>query len=208
MAIAPTLQKPRFDQERRPILWTREDAEKLAELGMIPERYELIEGVLYKPARIMPQERYVANTILKIFDSIFGLEYLLHRMPVTLTLPHTNDGDLEPDITVLNRREKEFISSDPTANDILMCVEVAYTSLTEDTTRKAIIYAQNGIAEYWIADVKKRQIIVHREPTSDGYHQIKIYTEKEAIAPLVRPEALISVGELVPVTETPTEQPQ
>ena len=70
----------------------------------------------------------------------------MDQQPVTLGLPHENDGDLEPDITVLHRPEQDFVNGDASASDIVMCVEISYTTLTEDTTRKATIYAQNGIA--------------------------------------------------------------
>jgi len=190
--------------ERCLVRWTREDAEKLADLGLIPERYELVEGVIYSKMGQKPPHRIVLNEIYRWLASVFGLKFLLGQQPITLDLPHENDGDLEPDITVLNRPEPEFKASDPTSTDIVLCVEIAYTSLSEDTTRKAGIYAQNGIAEYWIADVKKRQMIVHREPASDGYHLIKIYTADETLSLISRPDASISVSELIPDTETAT----
>jgi Uma2 family endonuclease len=38
-----------------------------------------------------------------------------------------------------------------------------------DTGRKAQLYADAGIAEYWVVDVNAEQVIIHHQPSPDGY---------------------------------------
>jgi Uma2 family endonuclease len=47
-------------------------------------------------------------------------------------------------------------------------IEVADASLAFDKGQKLTAYAAEGIAEYWIVDVIRRQIEVHRHPESDA----------------------------------------
>ena len=50
--------------------------------------------------------------------------------------------------------------------DVLLLVEVADSSLIYDQTDKRDAYARNGIAEYWLVDLTRNQLIVFRD--SDG----------------------------------------
>ncbi len=52
---------------------------------------------------------------------------------------------------------------------VRLAVEVADSSLGDDLGAKLIDYAQTGLAEYWVADVKSRTIFQHRDPGATGY---------------------------------------
>ena len=54
----------------------------------------------------------------------------------------------------------------PTA--ALLVVEVADSSLAYDRGRKARVYARNGIADYWILNLRDWMLEVHREPQGDA----------------------------------------
>ena len=47
------------------------------------------------------------------------------------------------------------------------------TSLRMDLGPKARIYATAGIPEYWVLDVKRREIVVHREPSGSRYESVE-----------------------------------
>jgi Uma2 family endonuclease len=66
---------------------------------------------------------------------------------------------------------------------------VADTTLDFDTTTKAGLYARAGIADYWVLDVNKRRIIVHREPMGGKYCSLAVYEAEEAVSPLAAPGA-------------------
>lgn len=76
-----------------------------------------------------------------------------------------------------------------------MLVEISESSLTKDLGQKKPIYAIAGIEEYWILDLKKRQLIVFRNPQGDDYELRQELTES-AIAPLAFPDIEISLRQL------------
>lgn len=55
----------------------------------------------------------------------------------------------------------------------LLVIEVARSSRRLDLGRKAAIYAEGGVPEYWALDVEQRELVVHSEPTSDGYASVR-----------------------------------
>jgi Uma2 family endonuclease len=53
------------------------------------------------------------------------------------------------------------------------------TSLRIDLVRKARIYATGNVPEYWVLDVNRRALIVHREPVDGCYTDIRTLGEDE-----------------------------
>ena len=106
------------------------------------------------------------------------LEHLLHEnrpkgLRVRTQLPIAPDDDEsepEPDFALVPEGTQRDGSDATTA---LLAIEVANTSLRDDLQRKARIYARAGIPEYWVVDVKKRELIVHRSPSGERYRSVK-----------------------------------
>lgn len=61
----------------------------------------------------------------------------------------------EPDIAVTAEPEGEGLIP---LSSLALIVEVADTTLRTDLGRKAKIYAREGVAEYWVVDVRKALI--------------------------------------------------
>jgi hypothetical protein len=74
-------------------------------------------------------------------------------------------GEPEPDLAVVRGSARDFGNRHPNSGDIAVVIEVAYHTLRNDRTRKLRTYARNGVAVYWIVDVKGRQVEVHTDPT-------------------------------------------
>lgn len=64
----------------------------------------------------------------------------------------------EPDLAVCQSDPEGYARAYPRADQVLLVIEVADTSLTYDRTRKAEAYAASGIPEYWIANLIDRQV--------------------------------------------------
>ena len=82
-------------------------------------------------------------------------------------------------------------------------VEIADTTLAYDRTRKADMYAQAGIQEYWILNLLDRQLEVYRQqnagPTSTlSYQNHEVKTASETIIPLRGPQQPIAIVDLLP----------
>ena len=74
--------------------------------------------------------------------------------------------------------------------------EVCYKTLAKDLTEKSLVYARNGIPEYWIIDLVNKKLIVHTHPIGSSYSQIREYIEG-TISPLAFPQVAIALKQLL-----------
>jgi len=56
-----------------------------------------------------------------------------------------------------------------TAEDIVLLIEVSDSTLSFERQRRMPLYARHGIAEYWILNVRDRQLEVHHTPENGTY---------------------------------------
>lgn len=75
-------------------------------------------------------------------------------------------------MTVLRRRAPSYRERDAFAEDVLLLIEVADTSLAYDRTIKLRLYAQVGIPEYWIVDCTAESVEVYRDPSGESYRDV------------------------------------
>lgn len=99
----------------------------------------------------------------------------------------------EPDIAVVRIDARKYINHHPAPNEIFLLIEVADTTLDTDRKQKAPLYANGGIADYWILDVNQRQVFVFREPVLEGYNQQLILQEDATLSLIAFPEIEIHI---------------
>ncbi len=73
---------------------------------------------------------------------------------------------------------------------VKLVIEVADASLSDDLGQKQIDYAQAGLTEYWVADVRARVIHQAAEPTPEGYRRRNVVRFGEPSPALTLPLAL------------------
>ena len=106
----------------------------------------------------------------------------------------SEDTYLEPDVVIYPRA-----TGIPglTADNVLLVVEIADSSLRYDIGRKAALYASFGIRELWVIDAVRRTTRVFREPAADGYREARDFGPADRVVPLVAPEVFaLGLGEL------------
>lgn len=141
---------------------------QMAEIGILrpSERVELIGGqIIEMAAKNSPHSavtKRVSDILRSLFDSIADIRV---QEPV-----HLNDySEPEPDIALVIIDERDYYDRHPTPNELFLVIEVADSTLLFDMGTKAQVYAQAGISEYWVIDVKNKQINVHRQPSPEKY---------------------------------------
>ena len=82
-------------------------------------------------------------------------------------------------------------------NELLLVIEISDTSLAFDLGRKATLYAKAGVREYWVLDIGRRRLVVHRRPSGGDYLQILIFNEPDTVTLEGRSEQ-IRVADLAP----------
>lgn len=75
----------------------------------------------------------------------------------------------EPDCAIVHGVAVDYADRHPSAREVVLVVEVADSTLKYDTEVKDKFYGRSGVAEYWVLDVKGRQLHVFREPIDAGY---------------------------------------
>jgi Uma2 family endonuclease len=103
----------------------------------------------------------------------------------------------QPDLLLLSPRDDFYTSRHPVAEDVLLVIEVADTSLQFDRTVKARLYAAQGIQEYWVIDARSRSIEVLRSPGAEGYADAIVLAGVAVVSPLAFPDCRWSVDELL-----------
>ena len=86
----------------------------------------------------------------------------------------------------------------PSPERVRLVVEIGDSTLTPDRRLKVPRYALAGIMEVWLVDVEGRRLEIHREPSGGAYGVVTILAEDKAVSPLFRPEASVTVSELLP----------
>ncbi len=86
--------------------------------------------------------------------------HLLAQAPITLA---PND-EPEPDGAVVRGKLTDYPNDHPTAADVFAMIEVSDSSLQQDRTRKARLYATAGIPQYVIVNLVDDRIEVFTQP--------------------------------------------
>jgi len=174
---------------------------RAAEKGVFDwdEKLELIRGdvVVLSPQR----NRHSSATyrIQEALRAVFPQGVLRCQMPLRLD----EHNEPEPDVLVAVGPMERYDSRHPGVADTLLVVEVADTSLLKDRKLKGPLYAEFGIGEYWILDLKSNRLEVYRDPVQDkngkwGYASTQLLKGDAAVAPLNGNGASVSVASFVP----------
>ncbi len=179
-------------------LWTVDEYHKMAEAGIFEpsERVELLEGkIIWMVAKGIAHRSAVGRTYKLLENRVGHKACIAIQDPVKLS----ERSEPEPDIAVVKIDPLDYADHHPTPAEIYLIIEVADSSLKLDTEIKAKAYSQAGIKDYWVLDVVKRELIVFRNPTSEGYQNQEIITEYQNISPLDFPDLEILVSQMLPL---------
>jgi Uma2 family endonuclease len=179
-------------------LLTVQEYHRMAEIGIFDadERVELLAGQIVKRAAKGTAHGAAIGRTKILLDNRLGEQIFVRlQHPVRLN----NYSEPEPDISVVIPDPLYYEDHHPTPSEIYLIIEVADTTTTlrTDLGIKATIYAQSGIADYWVLDVNNRQLHVFREPSQDGYQSRVILGDDKSISPLQFPDFSFMVGEML-----------
>ncbi len=168
------------------------DYDRIVERGVFDHgnrrRLEFIRGEIREMNPIGHRHEDVVDRLLRWTTNSLSEEKVRLRVQNSIGLPSLESAP-EPDIAWVAARD--YAECRPTAEDVLLIIEVAETSLAYDTTEKADLYAAAGIADYWVVDLDERMIEVRRDPVGGRYRSLQTYTGEEEVVPLAVPEVAL-----------------
>ncbi|MBR8828133.1 MAG: Uma2 family endonuclease [Gomphosphaeria aponina SAG 52.96 = DSM 107014] len=175
--------------------WSVEDYHQIVKTGIMSDRrVELLDGKILEMSPEAPLHRRINDSVAEYLrDKFTGVAKVYESHPITLT-----DSEPEPDIALVKLPVSEYKSRHPYPSDIYLLIEISDTTLEKDLNQKQNIYAQAGILEYWVIDVKAKKLIVFQNPSTDNYELKQTYRKGE-ITTLAFEEISLSVTKLIPV---------
>jgi Uma2 family endonuclease len=183
----------------RPLRWTVADFHRIGETGVFDGRRPvLIRGVIVEQGRMSPVHATGIELTSEALRIAFGPDWLPRsQLPLVLGL----DTDPLPDVAMVRGSARDYAGQHPTTAALV--VEVSDTTLALDMTEKAELYAEAGIADYWIVDVTGRRLLVFRDPVPvaggpAAYRTHLTLGPADGATPLAAPNSTIPVSDLLP----------
>ena len=154
---------------RRPL--TVAEYHRMGEVGILTEddRVELIEGQLIAMSPIGSHHAGTTNTLTRVLVQMVG-----DRGVVAVGNPVRLDdlSEPQPDFAVLKPREDDYRRATPRADEVLLIIEVADSSLAYDRNVKRSLYARHGIPEFWIVNLTAGEVEVCHGPDGEQYKSV------------------------------------
>ena len=157
--MEPAVQRHRF---------TVEEYARMGDAGIFCEddRVELIHGDVHEMTPIGPTHAGIVDDLAELLVTrLAGKAKIRIQNPIRLGL----HDEPQPDLAVARLRAGHYTDRHPEADDVLLVIEVADSSLRYDREAKLPLYAGAGIPECWLVDVAARTVTVCTEPVADGY---------------------------------------
>lgn len=175
-----------------PKRWTREEYERLGELGIFEgkPRVELIEGqILEMSPQNTPHSKAIAHLTRLLSRLLSEQHYVRVQCPLNSGL----DSQPEPDFSLVRMELVDESDQQPGTADLV--IEVSHTTVNYDR-KKAKLYAASQVPEYWIVNLKQQRLEVYRELNAEGYGFTRIFALSEEIRPVGWPEVSLKVADL------------
>lgn len=159
------------------------------------ERYELLFGeICVMPVPEPPHENLVDELAEWSFTSL-PREAARIRVQGSLGIPMLESLTL-PDVAWMRRHH--YSEQRPLPADVLLIIEVSDSTLYRDRGQKARLYAQAGIADYWIVNLPNRCLEIRRDPAGETYRAVQTLHPGQEARPLAFPEIMLPISRLFP----------
>jgi Uma2 family endonuclease len=175
--------------------WTLDDYHQMIEVGLLEGRHvELLNGEIVEMPPEGPEHAQLSTDAADYLRSLLGDKALV-RDAKPITIPETG-SEPQPDLAIVQPLRTLYRTRHPYPENIFWVIEYSNTSLSKDLDAKRKLYAQPGIAEYWVVDLKNRLIKVLRNPIDENYSNEVTLLERE-VSPLAFPEIKVLVLRLL-----------
>ena len=186
----------RTETAPHPFRWTREAYHRLGELSFFPQnrRVELIEGEIIQMSPIGPRHGIIVDSLSNLFaQRLASLAICRTQGPCSIA----DSSEPEPDLLLMQPDRRRYLHGHPKAEDIFLVIEVSSTSAEFDLTKKMEIYASAGIPEYWVVDLNRDLVVVHREPMGNRYAEVRECGTDDVVVPKAFADIELAVRDIL-----------
>ncbi|MBD2082532.1 Uma2 family endonuclease [Leptolyngbya sp. FACHB-17] len=175
--------------------WTIDRYHQAVEAGVFEGApVELLNGELVEMSPEGTPHAGLTDRSSRYLQRLLG-ERAIVRVGHPITLP--NNSEPEPDLAIVEPLEDIYIDDHhPYPENIFWIIEYSNSSLQKDLETKSKVYAAVGICEYWVINLKIRELNVFQNPIDGKYEKQLVLTEG-VICPLAFPDVQIDVARLL-----------
>lgn len=163
----------------------------LGEAGLIPKNTEFLYGLVYTKMSKSPLHTFLVVRLLRLLESVIPANHIL-RSEQPITCP---DSEPEPDISVVQGTETDFLDEHPSTAELV--VEVCVSSHDYDRS-KLHAYASVNVKECWYVLAPEKQVLVFREPKDGQYTDRTIHGSDGILTSPVLPNLTLSLADIFP----------
>jgi Uma2 family endonuclease len=185
--MSVTVSKKRF---------TADEYQQMGRVGILSEddRVELIDGEIIAMTPTGPRHGASVDRTTRAFVTRAG-DSAIVRVQGSVRLNVYSES--EPDLVLLRPGADFYASAHPGPADILLIVEVAHSSIDSDRDFKGPFYARASVHEYCLADLNENVLHCFSTPKDGAYQNVREYRRGQSIAPLLLPDCVILVDDLL-----------
>ena len=178
--------------------FSREEVEYLLRSGFFDgQRYELIDGELLDKMGQNPPHANAIRLTQRRLGAFIDPSLIQAQLPIEAGAGDRERSLPEPDLAVLRELKADYDTRHPRGDELLLVIEVSDTTAAFDLSRKAALYASAGVREYWVLDLPRRMLVVHRQPFGATYRVVETFTEGDTVSLENRTESVL-VSDLFP----------
>lgn len=161
--------------------FTRDEYYRMGEAGLfVDKRVELLDGEIITLPPQNPSHAGALTRAPAVLMSLLGASFSVRiQLPIILD----DWSEPEPDIAVCQPDPDDYMFAHPSADQVLLLIEVAESSLSYDRGRKTAAYARSGILEYWIINLvdKRIEVFSNPDPAAQCYHSERHATASDTV---------------------------
>lgn len=174
--------------------WTIDRYHQAVEAGVFDDvPVELLSGELIEMSPEGTPHAYYSNRSGKYLQRLLS-EKADVREGHPVTLP--DQSEPQPDLAIVQPLDEAYLEHHPYAENIFWLIEYSNTSLDKDLKVKSKVYAEANISEYWVINLRTRELIVFRDPVN-GEYRSQVTLTSGMICPLSFADVQIDVSRLI-----------
>ena len=140
----------------------------LGELGLIPEKTELLYGQIFHKKPKPPFHSYLVQVLFELLQAAAPGGFIVGSgQPITCV-----DSEPEPDLSVVRGEIADFRHAHPHTAELV--IEICVSSHDYDRS-KLRAYAGAGVKECWLVLGPEKQIEVHRQPQGEQFAEHAVH---------------------------------
>ena len=145
-----------------PYRFTRDEYYRMGDAGLfVDQRVELLDGEIITMPPPNPPHAGVLTLVPSVLMRVLGASVAIRiQLPIVLD----DWSEPEPDIAVCQLDPDSYMFAHPKADQVILLIEVAESSLLYDRGQKTVAYARSGIPEYWILNLVDRKVEMFSDP--------------------------------------------